>query len=354
MQNAMMKAAVYVGPRCLSVEPTPVPEPGPSDVLIRVHVCGICGSDIHSYKSGMYIEPGQIMGHEFMGVAAIVGGDVSGVAEGDRVTGFTLGACGQCYWCKRREWVLCPNMFKASTGYGRPGAFAEYVLISNAVPGRTLHHIPDNVDDESGATIEPVGVGIHAVRSADVKPGDKVVVLGAGMIGNACLQAAKAVGASVYVVEVSPARLALARASGADAVFDAKTGDPLEWVKQVIGRGPYHFGEGGMADVVFEAAGVAQTIQGAFEMVRSGGTICFVGLPEAAVPLDTTKIVHKLPKIVGALGSNFRAAIEELKTGRIRTSQLVTHRFPLDDVGEAFETQLRADETVKVIVTMES
>jgi threonine dehydrogenase-like Zn-dependent dehydrogenase len=352
MPKNTMKAAVYLEPRCLCVEDVPLPEPGPADVLIRVHACGICGSDIHSYKSGMYIQRGQIMGHEFMGVAAIVGKDISGVREGDRLTGFTLGACGQCYWCKRREWALCPNMFKASTGYGRPGAFAEYVLIQNATPGRTLHHIPDTVDDLTGATIEPVGVGIHAVRTADVKPGDKVVVLGAGMIGNACLQAAKAAGASVYVVEVSPERLRLARESGADAVFDAKTADPLEWVKEVVGRGPYHFHEGGMADVVFEAAGAAQTIQNAFEIVRSGGTICFVGLPEGAVPLDTTKIVHKLPRIVGALGSNFRAAIEELKTGRIRTSQLVTHRFPLDEAGAAFETQLRAGETVKVMVTM--
>jgi threonine dehydrogenase-like Zn-dependent dehydrogenase len=351
MSNNTMKAAVYVEPRQLKIEQVPVPEPGPTDVLIRVRACGICGSDVHSFKFGMYIEPGQIMGHEFMGTAAMVGSDVTGVREGDRVTGFTLGTCGECYWCKRREWVLCPQLFKRSTGYGRPGAFAEYVLISNAAVGRTIHHVPDAVDDLSAATIEPVGVGIHAVQTAEVKAGDKVLILGAGMIGNACLQAAKAVGASVYVVEVSPARLALARESGADAVFDAKTGDTLEWVKGTIGRGPYHFNEGGMADVVFEAAGVAQTIQGSFEMVRSGGTICFVGLPESAVPIDTTKIVHKLPKIVGALGSNFEAAIEGLASGRIKTTQLVTHQFPLDDAQEAFEMQLHADKTIKVMVT---
>jgi threonine dehydrogenase-like Zn-dependent dehydrogenase len=351
MSNNTMKAAVYLEPRRLSVEQVAVPEAGPADVLIRVHACGICGSDIHSYKHGKYIEPGQIMGHEFMGTAAVVGSAVSGVHEGDRVTGFTLGTCGHCYWCERRQWVLCPQLFKASTGYGRPGAFAEYVLISNAVPGRTIHHVPDNVDDVSAATIEPVGVGIHAVQVAEVKVGDRVVVLGAGMIGNACLQAAKAAGASVYVVDVSPARLTLASQRGADAVFDARSGDPLEWVKQAIGPGAYHFNEGGMADVVFEAAGVAQTIQGAFEMVRSGGAICFVGLPEGAVPIDTTKIVHKLPRIVGALGSNFEAAIEGLSTGRIRTTQLVTHQFTLNEVREAFETQLRAGDAVKVMVT---
>src|SRR5438309_364142 len=134
-----MMAAVYHGPRQIRVEPVPVPDVGPSDVLIAVRGCGICGSDVHSYKLGMYIAPGQIMGHEFMGVAARVGRDVQGVKEGDRVTGFSAGVCGQCYWCVRGQFFLCPDLFLKSTGYGRPGAFAEYVKIEGAIPGQTIH-----------------------------------------------------------------------------------------------------------------------------------------------------------------------------------------------------------------------
>lgn len=347
-----MRAAVYEEPQRLNVEGIPMPEVGPQDLLVRVGSCGICGSDVHSYKAGMYIRPGQVMGHEFMGVAEEVGNDVEGVEPGDRVTGFDLGVCGECYWCARGQYALCPELFQNSTGYGKPGAFAEYVLIQNASVGQTVHRVPDSLDDESAATAEPVSVGIAAVEQAGVGPGERVVVLGAGMIGNACMQAAKAAGAEVAVVEVSPVRLKLAGELGADHVFDARTGDPLEWVKELWGVGRYHFHEGGMADVIIEAAGVPATILQSFEMVRSGGTITFVGLPEEPAPLDVTKIVHKQPRIVGSLGGDLGRALELLADGRIRTKELITHRFPLAEAADAFETQLKADEALKVMVNV--
>lgn len=349
-----MKAAVYRGPGQISVESVPIPEVGPRDVLIRVRACGICGSDLHSYKAGFYIKPGQIMGHEFMGEIAALGEEVAGLELGERVTGFSINVCGRCYWCSKGQFVLCPDLFKKSTGYGRPGALAEYVLIENAVPGVTVHRLPDEIDDVTGAMVEPVSVGVGAVASAGVKAGDKVIVLGAGMIGNACMQAARAAGAGfVGVTEVSPVRLAAASELGADAVFDASSGDALEWAKSVVGVGPYHFSEGAMADVVIEAAGAVSTIQQSFEMVRSGGTIAFVGLPEQPAPIDTTKIVHKAPRIVGCLGGDFARAIELLASGQIRTASLVTHRYSLDDAPEAFAMQLRADEAIKVMVLVE-
>ncbi len=349
--DRLMKAAVLKGVRDIELQEIAVPEVGPNDVLIKVANCGICGSDIHSYSTGMFVEPGQVMGHEFTGIAAEVGDQVEGIEVGDRVTGFSAGVCGECDACKRGQPLLCAELFRNSTGYGRPGAFAEYVRIENAVPGATIHKLSDKIDDTSAATIEPLSVGWSAVHEAQVKPGDKVVVLGAGMIGNAVLQAAKAAGAAeVLVVEVSDTRLRLARESGADDVFDARTGDALDWVIEKYGPAPYHYHIGGNADVVFESAGSPVTIRQSFEMVRPGGTICFVGLPEEAVPIDTTKIVHKMPRVVGSLGGDFSRAIELLESGKVNTRQLVTHRFPLDSVKEAFETQLNADETVKVMI----
>jgi 2-desacetyl-2-hydroxyethyl bacteriochlorophyllide A dehydrogenase len=346
-----MRAAVYRGPRDLRIEEVTRARCGNSDVLIKVHACGICGSDVHSYRAGLYVSPGQVLGHEFAGEVAEVGPGVSDLQPGDRVTGFSTGVCGDCYWCTRGQYALCPRLFTNSTGYGKPGAFAEYVLVENAVPGVNIHRIPDVLADEVAATAEPVSVAVGAITAAGVQPGDSVVVLGGGMIGNACLQVAKAAGAGKAVlVEISPARLAAAEASGADAVFDARGGDALEWVKEQVGVGPYHFNEGAMADVVIEAAGAALTIVQSFEMVRSGGTIVFVGLPEGPAPIDTTKIVHKAPRIVGSLGGDFGRSLDLLAGGQVQTAPLITHTFELADASEAFETQLRADETVKVMV----
>ncbi|TQS46141.1 zinc-dependent alcohol dehydrogenase [Cryptosporangium phraense] len=350
-----MRAAVYEAPEKIVVHDLPVPNCGSHDVLVRVRACGVCGSDVHTYKKGMYVQPGQVVGHEFIGEAVVVGDQIEGIAVGDRVTGFTMGFCGKCFWCQRGQYGLCPEIFANSMGYGRPGAFADYVLIERAVLGASVHRVPDSVPVTAAATVEPVSVAVGTVTMAEVQPGDSVVVLGGGLIGNACLQVAKASGAGkVVLVEVSPSRLAAAEAAGADAVFDARTGDPLEWVKQEIGVGRYHFGEGGMADVVIEAAGAPQTIVQSFEMVRSGGTIAFVGLPENPAPIDTTKIVHKAPRIVGCLGGDFGRSIELLATEQVKTEPLVTHTFDLDDVDEAFRTQLRADDVMKVVVTMDA
>ncbi|ARR55216.1 alcohol dehydrogenase [Rhizorhabdus wittichii DC-6] len=349
--NETMRAAVLEGPGKIAVKDVPMPEIGEADVLIRVVNCGICGSDVHSFKTGLYVKPGQVMGHEFMGHIAMVGDKVDGMAVGDRVTGFSASICGECDACKRGQYILCAKLFTGSTGYGLAGAFAEYVKIENALLGSNVHKLPDTIDDISAAMIEPVSVGVAAAVQANVQPGDKVVVLGVGMIGNACLQAAKAAGAAeVIAVDVSLTRLEIARQSGADDVFDARNGDATEWVKQKFGIAPYHYNEGGNADVVFEAAGIPLTIQQSLEMVRPGGMICIVGLPEHAAEIDTTKIVHKMPRIVGSLGGDFAPAIARLASGAIKVRHLMTHSFPLEEAAEAFAVQLKAGETVKVII----
>lgn len=351
MIPSIMRAAVFRGPRDIIVENVPVPAVGIHDVLIRVTQCGICGSDLHSYKAGQYVERGQIMGHEFVGRVARVGSNVSGLAEGDRVTGFYAGSCGECYWCVRDQMMLCPEIFCNSTGYGVGGAFAEYVAIYSAVVGANVWRIPDSMSDDSAATAEPVSVALAAVAAADIAPGDSVVVLGAGMIGNVCMQAAKAAGAgSVAVIEVSPSRLEAARSHGADAVCDARFTNPLEWVKSTFGVGRYHFHEGGMVDVVLECAGSVSTIPLSFEIVRSGGTIVFVSLPSGPELVDFSKIVHKLPRVVGSLGGDLGSAVDALASGRVRTNDLVTHHFSLEDAPAAFEAQLGSEDAVKVMI----
>lgn len=182
-----MKVAVYYGPRDIRVENFYIPEVGPNDILLKVNACGICGSDVHSYGTGLYIEKGQIMGHEFSGEVVKVGALVNDIEVGERGTGFHSGVCGTCFWCKRNEFMHCPNLFKASTGYGLQGAFAEYLVIQNAINGISFHKIPDHLDNFTAATIEPVSVAAYTVDQCQPKKGDNVAVLGAGLIGNACM-----------------------------------------------------------------------------------------------------------------------------------------------------------------------
>jgi 2-desacetyl-2-hydroxyethyl bacteriochlorophyllide A dehydrogenase len=349
--SSMMKAAVYYGPRDLRVDFVPIPEVGPNDILIKVKYCGICGSDVHSFGTGLYINKGQIMGHEFSGEVVKVGSNVSNIRRGERGTGFYAGVCGTCYWCQKHQYTLCPDLFKNSTGYGLSGAFAEYVKIPNVRLGVNYHSIPDEIDDISAATIEPVSVSALTVDLCQPQQGDQVVVMGAGLIGNVVMQVFKASAASqVIVTEVSEKRLQAAIQSGADIVINAAKEDVVERLKNLVGIGPYHFNEGAMADIVVDAAGAPAAVEQSFEIVRSGGTIAFVGLPEKKAVIDTTKIVHKTPRIIGCLGGNLVKAISLLREGKVKTSPLVSHTFPLEHVQEAFETQMNPHNSVKVMI----
>ena len=346
-----MRAAVYLEPGFMEIKEVPVPEVGLMDVLLKVKACGICGSDLHSYKLGFYVEPGQIMGHEFVGEVVEAGPAVSGVEVGQRAMGFSIGLCGVCYWCTSGNIANCPEVFKNSTGYGRPGAFAEYVKIENALLGLTLHPIPDEMSDEEAATLEPVSVAAFSVEMSGAKEGDKVAVLGAGLIGNVVMQILKDIPVEKVVVsELSPVRLRMARELGADAAVDAAGEDVLERMKEELGVGPYHFGEGAMADIVVDAAGGRDTFAQALEIVRSAGTVALVGLPEGDQVVNTTKIVHKSPRIVGCLGGNYPRAIELIREGRVKTKPLITHTFDLDEINEAFSIQADANESIKVLV----
>jgi threonine dehydrogenase-like Zn-dependent dehydrogenase len=352
MSTETMNAAVFHEPGVITFEDVEVPDLGPRDVLVRVKACGICGSDLHTFKKGMYVDPGQVIGHEFVGTVERTGTD-SDIELGLRVAGFTIGNCGECFWCQRGDYGLCPEIFSRSIGYGRAGAFADYVRIERAQLGLNIFEVPDSIDDMSAATIEPVAVAAGAVKAANIGPGDKVVVLGAGLIGNVCMQIAKARGAErVVVIDINPLRVQAALDHGADAAFDARSGDAIEWVKGELGVGRYAFHEGAMADVVIEVSGAPSAVTQSFEMVRSGGTIVFVGLPEVAAPVDTTKIVHKQPKIIGSLAGDFPGAIELLASGQVVTGDLVDRVRTLDDVQNAFDEATTQRDIMKTVITI--
>ena len=175
--------------------------------------------------------------------------------------------------------------------------------------------------------------------------------MGAGLIGNVIMQVFKASSVKkVIVTEVSEKRLMAAIQSGADTVINAAKENVIERLKDLVGVGPYHFNEGAMADIVVDAAGAPSAVEQSFDIVRSGGTIAFVGLPEKKAAIDTTKIVHKMPRIIGCLGGNFVKSISLLRERKVKTNQLVSHTFPLIHVQEAFETQMDPHKSVKVMI----
>ncbi|MDA8193102.1 MAG: alcohol dehydrogenase catalytic domain-containing protein [Thermaerobacter sp.] len=347
-----MKAVVYVRPGEVVVQEVERPRVGPRDILIKVRAVGLCGSDLHTYRTGRYAFPSQIMGHEFCGEVAAVGPEVAGIATGQRATGFSAAYCGACYWCRRQQFRLCPHLFETYTGYGRPGAMADYVKIDEAELDRNVFLIPSELSDEQAAMAEPLGTALYALARTKPDCADSAVVIGAGPIGNLLVQALKSIPVKqVTVTEMSVERAALAKALGADyALHLREPGHALPSVQAVTGIGAYHFGSGAMADLVYDTAGAPGTFGDALEFVRAGGTVALVGLPERPSQVDVSRIIFKDVRVLGVLGSIIPQGLDYLRRGLVKTAPLVTHRFPLHEAAEAFRTMATDPAAMKVML----
>ncbi|PWA11793.1 alcohol dehydrogenase [Pueribacillus theae] len=345
-----MKAAVFKGPGSLEVCSIPDPDCAENDVVLRVIACGICGSDLHTFRTGDFVNHDQVMGHEFVGEVVEVGKNVQGVTVGQRAVGFAANFCGECHWCKTNDFIYCPELFKTGTGYGRPGAFAEYVKIENAAINQNIFLVPDEITDEEAASIEPLGVAAQTVQQTHDPTYRKALVLGNGFIGNMVAQILKNVHG--YEVAISePSNLRRELSYGADKAINPLKDNVIDQIQDMWGEGPYHFGVGGMADLVVECAGINDTFSQALEAVRSRGTIALVALPDKPVDANVMRIVHKAPKIIGVLGSHMAEAINLLKNKKVNLDNLVTHNYPLEKIEEAFRIQQNAQVSVKVLVT---
>jgi len=239
----------------------------------------------------------------------------------------------------------CPN--PRVPGEGLDGAFAEYVVVPNPALGRTFFHIPEDLGWEEAATIEPISVACYAVKRARIQTNETVVVLGAGMIGQGVVQVCKAMGApKVIVSEPSAIRLAMASKLGADMALNPRETNPIEAVTEAT--------SGEMADVVFECSGSPVAFRQAPHMVRPFARIIQVGMFEENLELspDLTSLMFTFRNITlrGSGGQRWDMALELVRTGRVKTGDLITHEFPLDSVKEAFETQAKSDEAIKVLI----
>jgi 2-desacetyl-2-hydroxyethyl bacteriochlorophyllide A dehydrogenase len=351
-----MKTAIYQGPREFEIREVPVPVPGDGEVLIKVDYCAICGSDLHTFTKGLYIEPGQVMGHEFGGTVAAIGPNYPdpSLKVGQKIVTNPTVACGTCTMCRKGQPNICENALTATIAYGRPGAFANYVLQGKDAK---IYKLPDNVSTKEASLFEPLSVAIHAVKQANLYLNDKVVVFGAGTIGIMISQVLKTIGCiEVIQVDISQPRLDIAKKTGVDYTINAlETEDVVAEIAKITGPG-YYGPDGAEADVVFEAAAVPATIAQAVKVVRSGGQIITIALPESDPPVNLTAIVQKEIAFLGsyAYTNEFEEAVDLVASGKIVLDDLITHVFPLDEIVGAFEKQLDTLSSVKVVLDCRS
>ena len=327
-----MKAVVWYGPHVIRLEERPLAEPGSGQVLIRPRYAGICGSDKKLYEYGVLgtHRPSQpfIMGHEAAGTVAAVGPGVEGLSTGDTVAVNPLLGCGQCFYCQRGEENLCERLtFRSITA---DGVFSEFFVL----PAEQALRIPAGFDLRLAATIEPLSVGVQAMRRLPVQPSDSVLLIGAGTIGLGILGMLRCAGVPrVMAADLLDHACQQAREMGAAMVVNASREDLPQKAAAFFGpRGP---------DVVIEAAGAPEAQAEALEFVRPGGSVLLVGITgEALTPVNVNRITRSNLQVLGtvrATGESFRAAAELVISGRVRTAGWISQVFPFEQALQAFE-----------------
>ena len=351
-----MRATVFHAPQDIRVEDVSRPRPGPGEALIRVTLTTICGTDVHIVKGEYPVEPGLVIGHEPVGVIEEVGAGVTGYEVGERVLVGAITPCGQCHACLSGNLSQCGHGagYEAIGGwrFGNTinGAQAEYLLVPYAQAN--LAKIPDGVTDEQVVLLADIAsTGFSGAESGGVKIGDSVVVFAQGPIGLCATAGARLMGASLVIgVDSDPVRLALARKMGADVALDFTQVDVVDEVKRLTGG----FG----ADVAIEALGTQETFEKALRSLRPGGTLSSLGVysGKLQIPYDAFAAGLGDNRIVTTLcpGGKERMGrlIRMVQSGRFDPTPLITHRFSLAEIGDAYRIfSNRLDGVLKVAIT---
>lgn len=327
-----MKALFYPAWHQLEISDQPKPQPREGEVLLAVDACGICGSELETFKNrSPRRQPPLIMGHEFCGTVAAVGAGVPDWQPGQQVVSHSLVSCGDCHACRRGNAHLCGQ--RQIFGMHRPGAFAEFV----SVPASTLVPWPPSLPAPAAALAEPLANGIHVASLVRACHPQVACIIGAGPIGLMCQQAIQALlGTSSIVVDLVPERLAVAQRLGAALTLDGRHEDVAATVRN------FTAGEG--VDVVVDAAGSARTKQLALALVRPGGTVVWIGLHENAIAFDSYQVTLSEIAIFGSYAATMaeqQQAVTLMADGRVDVTSWV-QSFPLDHGVAAFEAMLDA------------
>ncbi|GAA0151559.1 dehydrogenase [Lithospermum erythrorhizon] len=350
--NQENMAAWLLGVNNLKIQPFNLPPLGPQDVKVRMKAVGICGSDVHYLKTmrcaDFIVKEPMVIGHECAGIIEEVGSEVKHLIPGDRVALEPGISCWRCDLCKEGRYNLCPEMKFFATPPVH-GSLANMVIH----PGDLCFKLPDNVSLEEGAMCEPLSVGVHACRRANIGPEMKVLVMGAGPIGLVTLLSARAFGApKVIVVDVDGNRLSVAKDLGADEVIKVSTNmqdipTEVELIQKTMGYA---------IDVTFDCAGFNKTMSTALAATRPGGKVCLVGMGHGEMTVPLTPAAAREVDVIGIFRykNTWPLCLEFLKSGKIDVKPLITHRFGFSqkEVEEAFETSARGGKAIKVMFNM--
>ena len=346
-----MKAVVIEKPKSFQIKELPYPKPGEAEVTLDVRACCVCGTDIHlldgEFKGSVYP---LIPGHEFSGVVREVGAKVTHVKPGDRVAVEPFMACGYCYYCKTGKTNQCLNGLvightASKQGMRLDGGFSENVV----VPAKNLIPLSDNVSFEAGSFIANLGTVVYAIRRAQLQPGMSVLVFGTGANALILAELSRKTGASTVVVTGrTRSRLEVAKRMGIDLTVIADDSQEDE-LKKIAALG---------FDIVFEAAGSSQIVERTFKFVKRGGTVVLYGIvpPEQNSVVNPFDICIKDLQIIGSFSSVNTCIIaqELLSRGTIKVEHLISHRFPLEDWGDAINTARDPSKCMRAIVLMPS
>lgn len=336
LSNTKMKTANLYAPGDIRFEKVPVPQPGPGEVLVKVKACGVCGSDIpRVMQTGTYRFP-TIPGHEFAGEVVRGGPGTESITPGLRVTVVPLIPCRKCSYCANGKYHLCEDY--DYLGSRSNGAFAEFVK----APAENLLPLPDKVDFELGALTDPAAIALHAVRKLGINPADRVAVFGVGPIGAIALQWAKIVGASATIaVDIFPEKLQVARDFGADLCIDGRSQDPVKIIREYTGGG---------VERTLEFAGHPVTQEQSILATAKHGTSVWGGISHSGLNLSEKAvdgILRKEMSITGSWNSSFAPLASDWETallfmgqGKIKSGDIISHRFPLNEIADTFQMML--------------
>jgi L-iditol 2-dehydrogenase len=344
-----MKAAVYRGVNDVRLEEVPVPEIGPGETLVRVHTCGICGTDLKKIASGSHAAP-RIFGHETSGVVAKIGEGVRRFSVGDRVVMFHHIPCGECYYCQHKTFAQCATYKKVGCTAGfepSGGGFAEYVRVMDWIVEKGTVRIPDGVSFEQACFVEPVNTCIKGVETLRLQAGETVLVIGQGPIGVILATLAKRAGARVITSDLYPARLTMANSFGLNLTIDASKADAGQAVRGMT--------EGRGADAVILAVGGNGLIRPAMDATRPGGRVLlFAQTVRGEATIDPAAVCVDEKALLGSYSASVELQEESVRfvmNREMDLERLISHRFPLERGVEALNLAAHPQaDSMKIVI----
>jgi L-iditol 2-dehydrogenase len=344
-----MRAAVYRGVNDVRVETVPVPKIGAGELLVRVHTCGICGTDLKKISSGSHSAP-RIFGHETSGVVAAVGRGVDQFKPGDRVVVFHHIPCGECYYCRHKTFAQCETYKKVGCTAGfepSGGGFAEYVRVMDWIVNHGTVRIPDGISFEQACFVEPANTCMKGIETLQLMPGESVLVIGQGPIGIMLSTLAKRSGATVVTSDLYPQRLTISKRFGLENGIDASCADTVKTVRErTEGRG---------ADAAIVAVGGNGLIRTAMDAVRPGGRVLlFAQTVRGEATIDPAAICVDEKRLLGSYSASVelqKDSVRFVMSREMDLEGLISHRFSLSDSVEALRLAAHPQpDSMKIVI----